>query len=231
MAGEEALRCLRLANEALEPIVPDPPQQPNRKAKRKMKNGNASPPMPSAPLEVKPLGESHSDLQEAWDNGSNGFPDAMSLSNSLKDAEGKYAAMAESSSRAISEQPSENGSRPDGDLKTAPRSEHGSSRGAESSDGVELGTPSSSSQKRSSKSGQKGAGQVALQVLHDVAAAVQPEQSSNGAAEDGPTRLRKPQPEPSAVPLRVAVCHKDRTEASQEDEEGAICSTSSAFRV
>lgn len=61
-----------------------------------------------------------------------------------------------------------------------------------------------------------------MQVLHDVAAAVQPGRNTNGngaeAETNGEGHGRDLDPEPSTVPLRVAVNHERMATAAQDSK-------------
>lgn len=127
--SEEALRSLRIANDALEPLSLEPPKQSKRKSRRKMKRSDSSPPMPSAPLEPAEASRASYEEEDAPDSSRrNGSSDAISASQGMREAEERYAVIAEgpsSSSRAPDSQPSsQNGCGPGQNGNGAPDELH-----------------------------------------------------------------------------------------------------------
>ncbi|BDA43110.1 hypothetical protein COCOBI_04-1210 [Coccomyxa sp. Obi] len=222
--SEEALRSMRIANDALEPLSVEPPKQSGRKSRRKRKRSGSSPPMPSTPLEPAEASQASYEEEDAPDSSRrNGSSDAISASQGMREAEERYAAIAEApsnSSRAADGQPSsQNGSGPGQNRNGAPdesqkranlhvsgRSKHAQVEGSVKEPG----------------SCRTSGGKVALQVLHDVAAAVQPGRSTdeNGSETEtnGAGHGRDLDAEPSTAPLRVAVNHERMATATQDSE-------------
>ncbi|CAL8468893.1 g8434 [Coccomyxa elongata] len=225
MVSEEALRSLRIANDALEPLSLEPPKQSKRKSRRKMKRSDSSPPMPSAPLEPAEASQASYEDEDAPDSSRRyGSSDAISASQGMREAEERYAVIAEgpsSSSRAADGQPSsQNGSGPGQNRNGAPDESH--KRAGMRVNGSSKHAQTEGSAKGPGSGGTSG-GKVALQVLHDVVeAAVQPGRNTNGNGADGETNGaghgRDLDPEPSTVPLRVAVNHERMANAAQERE-------------
>lgn len=163
MVSEEALRSLRIANDALEPLSVEPPKQSGRKSRKKKRRSESSPPMPSAPLEPAEAPQaSYYEEEDAPDSNSrNGSSDAISASQGMKEAEERYAVIAErpssSGRNGDGRSSSQNGSGPDGASGGSQRraNEHlnGSSTHAEKEGGV-----------IDSGSGVTSGGKVALQV-------------------------------------------------------------------
>ena len=163
MVSEEALRSLRIANDALEPLSLEPAKQSGRKSRRKMKRSESSPPMPSAPLEPAETSQASYEEEDASDSSRrNGSSDAISASQGMKEAEERYAFIAEgpgSSSRAANDQPSsQNGSRPGKISNGAPDGEQ-----ERANVHVNGGSKEAGSVKEPGSSGTSGS-KVALQV-------------------------------------------------------------------
>ncbi len=210
VVGEQALQSLRIANDALEPLAPEPSKQPSRKSRRKKKRGESSPPMPSIPLDTaKATQASYEDEGAPDSSGRNASSDGIAASEDMKTAEERYAAIAESSSSrdAGPMHQSQNGCSPGQAKQSAER--HAGSVGASSSKHAESGRS-----KHARGAAESSPAKITLKVMHDVAAAVQPDRSSAaGSSKNGKAVLNGTgqglefNPEPSSVPLRVAVDH------------------------
>jgi hypothetical protein len=223
VVGEQALQGLRIANDVLEPLAPEPSKQPKRMSRRKTQRGDDSPPMPAVPLDT--ARQPSYDDEEAPDGSSrNAFSDGISGSQGMRKAEDRYAAIAEDSSSssgdADASHETQNGSSPDYAEQSA-RSTRASSSRIAISERSKHGIAKSSAAK------------VTLKVMHDVAAAVQPgSNSSTGSRKNGGASLNgtgqglEPQPEPSSVPSRVAVEHKSSEKSDQDDTASQSGNTS-----
>lgn len=214
VVSEQALQGLRIANDVLEPLAPEPSKQPKRTSRRKKQRGDSSPPMPAVPLDT--ARQPSYDDEEAPDGSSrNASSDGISASQGMRKAEDRYTAIAENSSSSSS-----------GDADASHEAQNGSSPGnAEQSARSTRTSGSINATSERSKHGvaESSAAKVTLKVMHDVAAAVQPgSKSSTGSRKNGGESLNgtgqglEPQPEPSSVPLRVAVEHNSSEKSDQD---------------